>query len=82
MHQRKRSSPLLIGSISALLFALAVRIHHPLLIVIAVISIGITYVRFRNNYIQYKRKQAKIKRRTGVIEVDSKELKETEDHHV
>jgi hypothetical protein len=82
MHQNKRSSPLLIGSISALLFVLAVRIHHPLLIVIAVISIGITYVRFQNNYIQYRRRQAKLKRRSGVIEVESSELKETEDHHV
>ena len=77
MREKKRNSPLLIGSVSALLFVLAVRTHYPLLILVSAIGIGITYARFRKNYIDYKRRFAKQKRQSGAIEVEADEMRDS-----
>ena len=82
MRANKRNSPLLIGSVSALLFILAIRTHYPLLIIVSVIGIGITYTRFRKNYIDYRRQMAKRKRQSGAIEVETNEVKDLEDRNV
>ena len=82
MRENKRNSPLFVGTISALLFVLAVKTRYPLLVIFAMIGIGITYVRFRLNYIAYRQQLAKRKRQSDSITIDSAELKDSENDHV
>lgn len=70
------------GLISALLFLLAIRIRHPFLIAGSSIAMIVTYIRFRNNYLLYKRKQAKLKRQSSAITVSTYEQKDSENPNV
>ena len=80
MRDNKRNSPLLIGAISALLLVLAVKTRYPVFVIMAMIGIGITYVRFRLNYIAYRQRIAKNKRQSDAIVVESAELKDSDDY--
>jgi len=78
MTQGKPNSTLLLGAAAVLFFLFALRLHHPLLLVASGALMIIAYQRFRINYVQYRKTQAKLKRREGAIEVESNEINEFE----
>ncbi|MCG8525770.1 MAG: hypothetical protein MI748_05295 [Opitutales bacterium] len=82
MGKNKGSSTFVIGIISLLLFYLAAKTRHPVLIITSIAGIAYTYFRFRTNYLIHRAQRRQLSRKEGSIEVETTEIKEKDSHDV
>lgn len=78
MAAYKTNPTLILGIVAIVFFLMSLRLRQPLMLIASGALLVITYQRFRNNYIAYRKQQSKLKRREGAIEVESSELKDRE----
>ncbi|MEQ9823935.1 MAG: hypothetical protein ABQ298_06090 [Puniceicoccaceae bacterium] len=79
MVSKPKANPTLIMGIAALvLLVLAFKVRHPLLMIASGALLVISYQRFRRNAILHRQKQSKIRNRGDAIEVEAREIRDTE----